>query len=179
MKEHANLSEQVRRAQSSALDAQYQNDRSRAARESARRVVQDLTALHPIRIRLAQTGLPVKDPRQSKLASMARHDRHVQEGKGVVRTLRATEAQALREAKQAKAELDRRKASLQEAVVNLASENDWALRQVLTFLPEDTAGLVREAMKAAGAMEDELAAAMSPPPAQPGYRPAHSRPAAA
>jgi hypothetical protein len=159
MKEHANLAEQVRRAQSSALDVQFQIDRSRAARESARRVVRDLTALHPIRIRLANTGLPVKDPRQSKLASVARHDRHVQEGKGVVRTLRATEAQALREAKQAKAELDRQKASLQEAVVTLASENDWALQQVLTFLPEDSAELVREAMKAAGELEADPSAA--------------------
>jgi hypothetical protein len=150
MKEHANLAEQVRRAQSSTLDMQYQIDRSRAARESARRVVRDLTALHPIRVRLAQTGLPVKDPRQANLVSLARHDRHVQEGKGVVRTLRATEAQALREAKQAKAELDRRKASLQEAVVNLANDNAGMLPQVLTFLPEDSARLVREAMKAAG-----------------------------
>lgn len=150
MKEHANLSEQVRRAQSSALDAQYQIDRSRAARESARRVVQDLTALHPIRVRLAQTGLPVKDPRQAKLVSVAHHHRHVQEGKKAVRTLRATEAEAGRELRKAKAEFDRRKASLQEAVVNLASENDWALQQVLSFLPEDSAELVREAMKAAG-----------------------------
>jgi hypothetical protein len=178
MKEHANLAEQVRRAQSSTLDVQYQIDRSRAARESARQGVQDLTALHPIRIRLAQTGLPVKDPRQSKLALVVRHDRHVQEGKKVVRTLKATEAQALREERIARAELDRRKASLLEAVVNLASENDWALQQVLTFLPEDPAELVREAMKAAGTVEDEPAAAMSPPPAQPGYHTAQPRPAA-
>jgi len=150
MKEHANLSEQVRRAQSSALDAQYQIDRSRAARESARRVVQDLTALHPIRVRLANSGLPVQDPRREKLVSLARHDRHIQEGKKTVRTLRATEAEAGRELRKAKAELDRRKASLQEAVVNLASENDWALQQVLSFLPEDSAELVREAVKAAG-----------------------------
>lgn len=155
MKEHANLSEQVRRAQSSALDAQYQIDQSRAARESARRVVQDLTALHPVRVRLAQTGLPVKDPRQAKLVSLAHHHRHVQEGKKAVRTLRATEAEAGRELRKAKAELDRRKASLQEAVVTLASENDWALQQVLTFLPEDSAGLVREAMKAAGGDDAE------------------------
>lgn len=175
MKEHANLAEQVRRAQSSALDAQYQIDRSRTARESARRVVRDLTALHPIRIRLAQTGLPVKDPRQAKLVSMARHDQHVQEGKKVIRSLRATEAQALREAKQAKTELDRRKADLMEAVVNLANENSGMLHQVLTFLPEGSAELVREAMKAAGAMEDELEAGASPPQPAAGYRPAQPR----
>lgn len=176
MKEHANLSEQVRRAQSSALDVLHQIDQSRSARDSARRVVRDLTALHPIRIRLANSGLPVKDPRQSKLALVARHDNHVQEGKKVVRTLKATEAQALREAKVAKAELDRRKASLQEAVVNLASENDWALQQVLTFLPEDSAVLVREAMQAAGAMEEASGMALPRPDA--GYRPAQPRPAA-
>jgi hypothetical protein len=175
MKEQANLAEQVRRAQSSKLDAQYQIDQSRAARESARRVVQDLTALHPIRVRLAQTGLPVKDPRQAKLVSVAHHHRHVQEGKKAVRTLRATEAEAGRELRKAKAELDRRKASLQEAVVTLASENDWALQQVLTFLPEETAGLVREAMKAAGAMEDELTEGTSPPQSEAGYRPAQPR----
>lgn len=178
MKEQANLAEQVRRAQSSKLDAQYQIDQSRAARESARRVVQDLTALHPIRVRLANSGLPVKDPRQSKLALVARHDNHVQEGKKVVRTLKATEAKALREAKVAKAELDRRKASLSEAVVNLANENAGMLHQVLTFLPEGSAELVREAMKEAGAMEDELAAGTPPPQPHAGYRPAHSRPAA-
>jgi hypothetical protein len=178
MKEHANLAEQVRRAQSSKLDAQYQIDQSRAARESARRVVQDLTALHPIRVRLANSGLPVKDPRQSKLALVARHDNHVQEGKKAVRTLRATEAEAGRELRKAKAELDCRKADLLEAVVNLANENAGMLHQVLTFLPEGSAELVREAMKAAGAMEDELAAGTPPPQPHAGYRPAHSRPAA-
>jgi hypothetical protein len=119
-------------------------------RRTARTVVRDLTALHPIRVRLAQTGLPVKEPRQSELASMARHNQHVQAGKGVVRSLRATEAQALREAKMAKAELDCRKTSLLEAVVNLANENADVLQQVLNFLPGDSAELVREAMKAAG-----------------------------
>jgi hypothetical protein len=178
MKEHANLSEQVRRAQSSKLDAQYQIDRSRAARDSARRVVRDLTALHPIRVRLAQTGLPVKDPRQAKLALVVRHDRHVQEGKSVVRTLRATEAESARELRKAASELDRRKAALLEAVVNLANENAGMLHQVLTFLPEGSAELVREAMKAAGAMEDESAAGMSLPQPDAGYRPAHSRPGA-
>ncbi|WP_036114715.1 MULTISPECIES: MobA/MobL family protein [Luteibacter] len=178
MKEHANLAEQVRRAQSSALDVLHEIDRSRTARESARRVVRDLTALHPIRIRLADSGLPVRDPRQSKLALLARHDNHVQEGKKVVRTLKATEAQALREAKVAKAELDRRKASLQEAVVNLANENAGLLQQVLSFLPQDSAELVREAMKAAGAVEDELAGGTSLPQLDAGYQPAQPKPAA-
>jgi hypothetical protein len=151
MKEHANLTEQARRAQRHAVDLANRIEDSRRNRERARREVRDLTNLHPVRIRLARSGVPgVKDPRMAKLALVAKHDQHVQEDKHALRTLRAAEGSAWATVKAAKADLDRRKASLLEAVVNLANENGQLLQQVLTFLPDDSAELVREAMRAAG-----------------------------
>lgn len=155
MKEHANLVEQARRAQQHALDLSQRIEDSRRRRERARRDVRDLTALHPVRIRLSKAGLPLKDPRQAKMALVALHDRHVQEDKRAHGSLKAAEGVAREAVKAARAELDRRKGALQQAVAGLAVENLPALHQVLGFLPEEAGELVREAMRAALVVEDE------------------------
>jgi hypothetical protein len=149
MKEHANLVEQARRAQQHALDLSQRIEDSRRYRERARRDVRDLTALHPVRIGLSKAGLPLKDPRQAKMALMAKHDRHVQEDKRAHRSLKVAEGVAWEAVKLARAELDLRKTALQQAVAGLAVENLPALHQVLGFLPDEAAELVREAMRAA------------------------------
>ncbi|MDR6643562.1 hypothetical protein J2X57_002783 [Luteibacter sp. 1214] len=149
MKEHANLVEQARRAQQHALDLSNRIEDSRRRRERARRDVRDLTALHPVCIRLSKAGLRLKDPRQGKMAPVALHDRHVQEDKRAHRSLKAAEGVAWEAVKLARAELDLRKTALQQAVAGLAVENLPALHQVLGFLPDEAADLVREAMRAA------------------------------
>lgn len=149
MKEHANLVEQARRAQQHALDLSNRIEDSRRRRERARRDVRDLTALHPVRIRLSKAGLPLKDPRQAKLALLAKHDRHVQEDKRAHRSLKVEEGVAWEAVKAARAELDRRKGALQGAVAELAGYSLPTLTQLLSFLPDDAAALVTEAMRAA------------------------------
>jgi hypothetical protein len=156
MKEHANLVQQARRAQQHAADLASRIEDSRRYRERARREVRDLTALHPVRIRLARSGLPgVSDPRRAKMALVAHHDRHVQEDKHALRTLRAAEAHAWSVLNTATAALDQHKARLQEVVVTLAHDNLPVLHQLLGFLPDDTADLVREAMKSGLVAVDE------------------------
>jgi hypothetical protein len=152
MKEHANLLEQARRAQHHAADLASRIEESRRSRDEARQEVRYLANQHPMRIRLVKSGVPgIKDPRQAKRALAAKHDEHVQEDKRAYRRLRVAEATAWDAVKTAQAELDQRKASLMESVVTLANENLPALQQLLGFLPEESAALVREAMKAAGA----------------------------
>jgi hypothetical protein len=153
MKEHANLLEQARRAQHHAADLASRIEESRRSRDEARQEVRYLANQHPMRIRLVKSGVPgIKDPRQAKRALAAKHDQHVQEDKRAYRTLRVTEAAAWEAVKNARADLDQRKASLMESVVTLANENLPALQQLLGFLPEESAALVREAMEAAGAV---------------------------
>jgi len=164
MKEHANLMEQAQRAQHHAADLASRINESRARRDEARREVRGLADQHPIRIRLAKSGVPgIKDPRHAKRALAAKHDQHVQEDKRAYHSLRVVEAAAWDAVKSARAELDQRKANLMESVVTLANENLPALQQLLGFLPEHSANLVREAMKAAGATlstDEEVEASM-------------------
>lgn len=159
MKEHLALVEKQQQADSAALDLVYRIDQSRRARAAAERTAHDLTRLHPIRVRLANAGLPVSDPRAATLDLASRHDGHVQETKRALGRLRAEAAEASRKARVAGARLARRKARLTEAVVNLASENSQALQQLLTFLPPESAQLVRDAMQAAGADDVDRAVA--------------------
>jgi len=149
MKEHLALVEKQQHADSAALDLVYRIDQSRRARAAAERTAHDLTRLHPIRVRLANAGLPVNDPRTATLDLASRHDGHVQETKRALGRLRTEAAEASRKARVASAQLARRKARLTEAVVNLANENGQALQQLLTFLPAESAQLVRDAMQAA------------------------------
>ncbi|MDQ8048088.1 MobA/MobL family protein [Luteibacter sp.] len=147
LKEHDHLVEQARRAQQHALELAHRIEDSRKKRERARQAVRDLTALHPVRIRLSKAGLPLTDPRQAKLALAAHHDRHVQEDKRAHRSLRVTEGVTWEEVKLARAELDRRKANLQAVVADLAARDLPALTQVLGFLPDGPAAWVREALE--------------------------------
>ncbi|MDQ7994598.1 MAG: MobA/MobL family protein [Luteibacter sp.] len=147
LKEHDHLVEQARRAQQYALDLAHRIEDSRKKRERARQAARDLTALHPVRIRLSKSGLPVKDPTQAKLAQAALHDRHVQEDKRAHRSLRVTEGVAWEDVKVARAELDRRKANLQAVVADLAARDLPALTRVLGFLPDGPAAWVREALE--------------------------------
>lgn len=148
LNEHAHLVEQARRAQQHALELAHRIEDSRKKRERARQAVRDLTAMHPVRIRLSKAGLPLKDPRQAKLALAAHHDRHVQEDKRAHRSLKVDEGVAWEAVKAARVELDRRKGVLQKAVADLAATDLPALTQLLGFLPEGPAGWVREAMEA-------------------------------
>lgn len=154
LKEHAHLVEQARRAQQHALELSRRIEDSRKKRERARQAVRDLTVMHPIRTRLSKAGLPVKDPRQAKIALIAHHDRHVQEDKRAHRSLRVQEGVAWEQVKAARAELDRRKEALKAAVDDLATKDMPALAQVLGFLPEGPAAWVREAMGTAQAAPD-------------------------
>jgi hypothetical protein len=155
LKEHDHLVEQARRAQQHALELFHRIEDSRKKRERARQAVRDLTVMHPVRTRLSRAGLPVKDPRQAKIALAAHHDRHVQEDKRAHRTLKVQEGVSWAAVKESKVELDRRKIALQEAVADLAARDMSALTQLLGFLPDDAAGLVQEAMAAGPAAKGD------------------------
>jgi hypothetical protein len=149
LKEHAHLVEQARRAQQHALELSHRIEDSRKKRERAHQAARDLATMHPVRMRLSNAGFPVKDPRLAKLALAQKHDQHVQEDKRAHRTLRVQEGVAWEAVKTARAELDRRKVALQEAVADLVARDMPALQQVIGFLPDDASGWVREAMEVA------------------------------
>ncbi|UPG84528.1 MobA/MobL family protein [Luteibacter aegosomatis] len=149
LKEHDHLVEQARRAQQHALELSHRIEDSRRRRERARQAARDLATMHPVRMRLSNAGFPVKDPRLAKLALAQKHDQHVQEDKRAHRTLKVQEGVSWAAVKEARAELERRKVALQDAVADLATKDMPALQQVIGFLPDEVSGWVREAMEVA------------------------------
>lgn len=148
LKEHDHLVEQARRARQHATDLADRIQDSRRRRDRARQRVRDLTVLHPVRVRLSKTRLPVKDPRQATMALADHHDRHVQEDKRAHQSLKLAEGAAWTAVETAQAELTRRTMALQATVTDLAETDLPALTQLMAFLPNEMADHVRAALDA-------------------------------